>query len=110
MGVSYNRNTGLALGTDLALLVVDAGISVRTRSCSDPHLKWDTGFLGPASKVRRMVSQTFVWSETQSFSDPRLKWSAKLLRSALEMGYGVAQTLCETQSSSYSRWMGRRVT
>ena len=38
-GVNYNRNAGLALDTDLALLVVDAGISVRMRSCSDLCLK-----------------------------------------------------------------------
>ena len=29
MGVSYNRNAGLALDADLALLVVEAGISER---------------------------------------------------------------------------------
>ena len=29
MGVYYNRNAGLALDTDLALLVVDAGVSKR---------------------------------------------------------------------------------
>jgi len=40
MGVSYNRNAGLALDADLALLVVDASIS------------------------ERRVSQTRVWSET----------------------------------------------
>jgi len=30
MGVNYNRNTSFALDTDLALLIVDASISVRT--------------------------------------------------------------------------------
>ena len=39
MGVSYNKNMGLALGADLALLVVNAGISVRTLSFSYPYLK-----------------------------------------------------------------------
>jgi len=29
MGVCYNRNTGLAIDADLALLVVDAGVSER---------------------------------------------------------------------------------
>jgi len=35
MGVGYNRNTGLAVDADLELFVVDADVSVRTRSCSD---------------------------------------------------------------------------
>ena len=39
MKVSYNRNAGLTLDADLALLVVDAGFSVRMRSYSDPRLK-----------------------------------------------------------------------
>ena len=30
MGVSYNRNAGLELDADLALKVVDTGVSVRT--------------------------------------------------------------------------------
>ena len=38
MEVSYNRNVGLALDADLMLLVADAGVSVRTQSCSVPHL------------------------------------------------------------------------
>jgi len=48
MGVSYNRNAGLALDAELALLVadaelallfVDANVSIRMRICSNPHLK-----------------------------------------------------------------------
>ena len=39
MGVSYNINASFVLDADLALLVVNADVSVRTRSCSDPHLK-----------------------------------------------------------------------
>jgi len=39
IGVNYNRNVGLPLGADLALLVVNAGISVRTLSFSYPYLK-----------------------------------------------------------------------
>jgi len=39
MKVSYNKNAGLALDVDLALLIVDTGVSARTRSCSDPRLK-----------------------------------------------------------------------
>jgi len=39
MGVSYNRNVGLALDADLALIAVDIGISVRTWSCSNLCLK-----------------------------------------------------------------------
>ena len=41
MGVSYKRNTGLVMDADVALFVVDADISVRTQSYSDPLLKWD---------------------------------------------------------------------
>ena len=68
MGVSYNRNVGLALDADLTLLVVNAGVS------------------------KRGVAQTRIWSETQGFSDPRLKWSAELLRLALDLECGVTQT------------------
>ena len=71
MGICYNRNTGLGLNADLALLVVDAGVS------------------------ERGVAQTLVRSETQGFSDLRLTWSAKLLRPALEMGRRVTQTRVE---------------
>jgi len=39
MEVDYNRNVGLTLETDLTLLVVDAGVSARMRSCSDLCLK-----------------------------------------------------------------------
>jgi len=56
MGVSYNRNTGLTLDADLALLVVDASVLVRTRSCSDSHLKWDAQFRRPASEVEYWVA------------------------------------------------------
>ena len=39
MGVYYNRNVGFVLDVDLVLLVIDAGVLVRTRSCSDSRLK-----------------------------------------------------------------------
>ena len=68
MGVSYNRNVGVALDADFALLVVDANVS------------------------KRSVAQTRIWSETQGFSDQRLKWSAKLLRLAPDLEHGVTQT------------------
>ena len=48
MRASYNRNTVLALDADLALLVVDADVSVRMRSCLDPHLKRGAELLRPA--------------------------------------------------------------
>ena len=35
--MSYNRNAGLAVDMDLMLLVVDADVSVRMRSCLDPR-------------------------------------------------------------------------
>ena len=67
MGVYYNRNAGLALDADLALLVVDAGLE-----CG--------------------VAQTHILSETQDFSDPHLKWNAKLLRLVLGIERGVTHT------------------
>jgi len=45
MKVSYNRNLGLVMDADLVLFVVDADVSVRTQSCSDPCLKWDAELL-----------------------------------------------------------------
>jgi len=47
MGACYNRNAGLALDIDLALLVVDAGVlergvsqtNIKMQDFSDPHLK-----------------------------------------------------------------------
>ena len=68
-GVSYNRKAGLALHMDLALLVVDVGVS------------------------KRGVAQTRVWNETQGFSYPHLKWSAKLLKLTLGLECIVTQTL-----------------
>ena len=35
MGISYNRNAGLVVDADLALFVVDADVSVRTRNYLD---------------------------------------------------------------------------
>jgi len=35
MGISYNKNTGLAVDMDLALFVADTDVSVRMRSCSN---------------------------------------------------------------------------
>jgi len=63
MRVSYNRNASFAVDADLALFVVDADISVRMRSCSDPHLKWDAELLRPPFKVRCEVAQTSVRRE-----------------------------------------------
>ena len=60
MEINYNRNTGLVVDADLALFIVDADISVRMRSCSDPHLQWDTKLLRPAFEVRREVAQTRI--------------------------------------------------
>ena len=77
-GVSYNRNAGLALDADLALFVVDEGISVLMQSCSDPRLEWDAMFLRPTSDVE------------PSCSDLRLKWDAGLLRPCVRCG--VTQT------------------
>ena len=59
MGVSYNKNVGLALDADLTLFVVDADVSLecgvarthvrrKMRSCSDPRLKWNAKLLRPA--------------------------------------------------------------
>jgi len=56
MGVSYNRNAGLMLDAELALLVVGAVVLVRMRSYSEPRLKWDAGFLRSASEVKRRVA------------------------------------------------------
>ena len=39
MGISYNKNVGLALDADLALLIVDTDVSVKMRKCLDQHLK-----------------------------------------------------------------------
>jgi len=58
MGISYNRNAGLAVDVDLALFVVYADISVRMQSCSDPCLKWDAELLRPVFEIRREVAQT----------------------------------------------------
>ena len=79
MGVSNNRNAGLTQDADLTLLVVNTGISVRMRSCSDPHLKSDAGFLRPATEVEHRVAQTCARNE-QGCSEPR--W----------MGHRVPQT------------------
>ena len=54
MGVSYNRNAGLAVDASLALFVVDVDVSVRTRSCSDPRLKWDAKLLRPVFEDARL--------------------------------------------------------
>jgi len=56
MWVSYSRNAGLTLDVDLALLIVDVSISVRMWSCSNPHFKWNTSFLWPASEVEHRVA------------------------------------------------------
>jgi len=45
MGIIYNKNAGLAVDADLVLFVIDVHILVRTRSCSDPRLKWDAELL-----------------------------------------------------------------
>ena len=71
MRVCYNRNAGLPLDADLALLVLYAGIS----ECE--------------------VAHTCVWREKRDFSDLCLKWSAKLLRLALDMEREVPQTRIE---------------
>jgi len=68
MGVSYNRNVGLALDTGLAMLVVDMNVP------------------------RCGVAQTRIWSEMQVFSDPGMKWSTKLFRFALDLEHEVTQT------------------
>jgi len=60
MGISYNRNVGLAVDVDLVLFVVDADISVRMQSCSDPCLKWDAELLRPVFEIRREAAQTRV--------------------------------------------------
>jgi len=77
--------------TDLALFVVDIDVSVKTRSCSDSHFKWDAELLRLAFEVRREVAQTRMRREvtqthilskmrgcsdprqTRSYSDPHLK-------------------------------------
>ena len=89
MGVSYNRNTGLALDANLALHIVDAGVSVRTLSCSDPRLKLDAWFLRPASEVERRVAQTRVRCGVLY---TRVGWDAELLRLAFESRHGILQT------------------
>ena len=68
MGVSYNRNVGIAMDTDLVLLVVDADV------------------------LKCEIAQTRVLSEIQGFSDPCLKWNAKLPRLSLDLERGVTQT------------------
>jgi len=70
MGVSYNRNVSLVLDANLTLLIIDVGISVRTQSYSNPCLKWDTGFLRPASEVEHRAAQTCTWNGTPGYSDP----------------------------------------
>ena len=60
MGISYNRNVGLALDADLALFVVDADVSVRTRSCSGPREAQDAELLRPVFEVEHRVAQICV--------------------------------------------------
>jgi len=84
MRASYNKNAGFTLDANLALLVVDVGIYIRTRSYSDPSLKWDTGFLRPAFKVERRVAQTCSWNGMRGCSDPRLSQDARFFRPALD--------------------------
>ena len=82
MRVSYNRNAGVTLDADLALLVIDVGVSVKTWSCSDSRLKWDAWFLRPASEVEHQVAKTRAWNRRRSYSDS-VGWDAELLRLAL---------------------------
>ena len=58
MGVSYNKNAGLAVDADLTLFVVDVDVSVKTQNCSDTRLKWDAEWLRPTFEVRCEVDQT----------------------------------------------------
>jgi len=58
MGISYNINAGFALDADLALFAVDADVSVKTWSCSDPHEAQDAELLIPTFEVKRTVAHT----------------------------------------------------
>ena len=51
MRISYNRNAGLALDADFALLVVDGNVSFRIQSCSNSRLKCSTELLIPALEI-----------------------------------------------------------
>ena len=115
MGVSYNRNAGLALDAELALFLVDAGISVRMRSYSDSRLKCDTGFLRPAFKMERGVAQIcarrrvlrLALDGMQSYSDSRWMrvYSSPHLKSPCFLGCEV-RILVKTQPS---RWNEARL-
>jgi len=50
---SVTTETRLILDADLPLLIVDAGVLVRTQSCSDPHRKWSTELLRPVLEMGR---------------------------------------------------------
>jgi len=92
MGVNYNRNAGLMLDAYLTLFIIDASVSVRTRSYSDPRLKWDAGFLRPTSEVEHWVTQTCTWNGTWGWSDTRETWT---FSDSHWMGHRVTQTHVE---------------
>ena len=67
MGVNYKTNASLALDVNLVLFVIDTDVSSergvaqtrvrrKSRSCSDPHLKWNVELLRPAFEVEHKVS------------------------------------------------------
>jgi len=79
MEISYNRNAGLALHMDLALLCRRGAhrllmIALKSKCKAHKH----------ALKLRRRVAQIRVGRETQSYSDSHLKWNAELLRPTFE--------------------------
>jgi len=71
MRVSYNRNAGLALDADLALLC-----SRGTHSLLMATLKSKRKAHKHALKLRCGVAQICIWIEMRSCSDPRLKRDA----------------------------------
>ena len=94
MGVSYNRNTGLALDVDLALW------SDVELTCS--HLRGNTVLLKHALKLKRDATQARVEVETRltqarvevktwCYVGSRWSWNAMLLRLALQLKRDVTQ-------------------
>ena len=72
-------NVGLTLDTDLALLIVDTGVS--EHGVTQTHI-WR----------EHEISQTYVWSGAPSCSDLRLTWNTELLRLMLEGTQGYSDS------------------
>ena len=66
MGVSYNRNVGLALDADLALLL-DAELTGFSGSCLNENAE----LTGSRLKLKHDVTQYRIEVETQSYSSLR---------------------------------------